>query len=37
MQEFKIEEETGRLDAYLANKLEYSRSKIVKMIKEEYV
>ncbi len=37
MQEFKIEEETGRLDAYLANKLEYSRSKIVKMIKEEYI
>ena len=37
MQEFKIEEETGRLDTYLAKKLEYSRSKIVKMIKEEYI
>ncbi len=34
MQEIRIEEEAGRIDAYLANLLEYSRSKIVKMIKD---
>ena len=34
MQEFKIEEEVGRIDSYLANLLEYSRSKVVKMIKD---
>jgi len=34
MQEIRIEEEVGRIDSYLANLLEYSRSKIVKMIKD---
>jgi 23S rRNA pseudouridine1911/1915/1917 synthase len=34
MQEIRIEEEAGRIDSYLANLLEYSRSKVVKMIKE---
>ena len=34
MQEFKIEEELGRIDSALADMLDYSRSKVVKMIKE---
>ena len=34
MQEIKIEEEVGRIDSYLASLLEYSRSKIVKMISD---
>lgn len=34
MQEFKIEEELGRIDSALSTMLGFSRSKVVKMIKE---
>ena len=37
MQEYEITEEVGRIDSYLANLLEYSRSKVVKMIKDELI
>ena len=37
MQEFEVKEDEGRIDSYLSNVLEFSRSKIVKMIKENLI
>ena len=37
MQEYRIEEETGRIDTCLANLLGYSRSKIAKMLKDNAI
>lgn len=37
MQEERISKDEGRIDVYLSNILEFSRSKIVKMIKEGYI
>lgn len=37
MQEFEIKEETGRIDSALTNILGFSRSKIVKMLKDEKI
>ena len=35
--EWKIKDETGRLDVFLAKKIDLTRSKIQKLIKEEKI
>lgn len=37
MQEYEIKEDEGRIDSFLATKLDFSRSKVVKMIKDSKI